>query len=163
MEIVEELGQLNEMKEIRSVRENGSLRIQKSFENCPSLADQHMAHLSNINWLIKRYTPDEVSQYLAARQVRPEIIGHDFSQEMSLQEAKNVVVKAKRVFSELPDEVRSLFASPLAFIKFIDNPQNADKLVKLGIVDAQRLVDVKDNSIDAIKETTTTTKEEAKV
>lgn len=70
-------------------RQDGSLRIQQDFTNCPTMTEQHTAHLTDINYLIKTYKPDEIAMYLATRAAhRKEILGHDFAQEPNLQEAK---------------------------------------------------------------------------
>lgn len=80
-EIVKQ-GKLNEVIIVRTTRPDGSIREQQDFEFCPSMAEQHTAHLTDINYLIEKYKPDELAAYLAARtQYRQEIVGHDFSQE----------------------------------------------------------------------------------
>nr|QJB20154.1 MAG: internal scaffolding protein [Microvirus sp.] len=134
------LGKLNQVIIKETIRPDGSRRIQQDFSNCPSLAEQHTAHLSDINYLMKKYKPDELASYLAARnQWRQEILGHDFSQEPDMQEAMNAVVRSKQEFNSLPEELRSQFQNHLEFLKFIDNPQNAEKLVKLGILSQNKI------------------------
>lgn len=121
------------IKETR--RANGSLRIQQDFSNCPTLAEQHTAHLTNLNYLIEKYKPDELAAYMAAReQYRKEIVGHDFSAEPSYQDAKNVVYQSRKAFDELPDDIKYQFKNHVEFLKFIDNPANAEKMIKLGIL-----------------------------
>lgn len=121
-------------------RSDGSLRIQQDFTNCPTMAEQHTAHLSDINYLIAKYKPDELSAYLAARsQYRTEVLGHDFSQEPDLQDAKNILYKSKQEFETLPDEVKFQFKSHLEFLKFIDNPDNVQKMLKLGILTVNQI------------------------
>lgn len=130
-----------------TVRPNGSLRIQQDFSNCPTLTEQHTAHLTNLNWLIKKYTSDELAAYMAAReQYRQEILGHDFSQEPDLQGSMNVVVQLKKNFNELPDNIREKFRSPAEFYKFIDNPNNAQKMIDMGLLtkpQVDKLIDPK--------------------
>lgn len=124
-------------------RPNGSLRVSEDYSNCTSLAEQHTAHLSNINYLINKYKPDELQAYLNARnQYRQEILGHDFSKEPSLQDAKNVIYRSKQEFEQLPDDVRRQFSSHLEFLKFIDNPSNAERMLKLGILTPRQLQDI---------------------
>lgn len=132
-------GKLNEVKEIRTLRKNGTLRIQHDFSNCPSMAEQHTGHLTDINYLMAKYKPDEIAAFIAARSTRPEITGHDFSQELSFQDAHNVVYNARKLFFELTPEVRANWQSPLEFIKFIDNPANAEKMVKLGLIKPKQI------------------------
>lgn len=131
---------LNEVIVKTTTRPNGSVRIQQDFSNCPTLAEQHTAHLSDINYLIKTYKPDELASYIAARnQYRQEILGHDFSQELDLQDAKNVIYKSKKEFDSLPEELKYQFKSHLEFLKFIDNPANTEKLIKLGLITPQQI------------------------
>lgn len=128
-------GKLNEVIFTEHRRPNGSLRVQQDFQFCPSLTDQSQAHMTDINALMRKYKPDEIAAYIAARTgYREEILGHDFHLEPSLQDAKQVVYEAKKIFENLSDDIRSQFRSTVDFIKFIDNPANAEKMLKLGIL-----------------------------
>lgn len=116
------------MELIESRRPDGSLRIQYDFSNCPTLAEQHTAHLTDINYLIQKYKPDELDAYLAARaQYRQEILGHDFSLEPDMTYARNAVYESRKQFDALPEEIKGNFLNHLEFLKFIDNPANAEK------------------------------------
>lgn len=133
-------GKINEVIIVETKRANGSIRIQQDFSNCPSLAEQHTAHLTNINYLMEKYKPDEMARYLAERgSYRREILGHDFSLEPSLQEAKNIILRSKQEFEELPDEIRQSFSNHVEFLKFIDNPANQEKMIKLGILKPKQI------------------------
>lgn len=137
---VVESAKLNEVIIRQTRRADGSLRVQQDFSYCPSLTEQHLAHMTDLNHLIAKYKPDELASYIAARsQYRREIIGHDFSMELSLQDAHNAVYAAKKIYSELEPEVRNQFRSTLDFIKFIDNPANAEKMVKLGLISRKQV------------------------
>ena len=153
--LIEE-GKLNEKLFIFKKRADGSLRIQEDYQYCPTMAEQHTAHLSDINYLVERYKPDELAAYMAARATRPEIIGHDFSREPDLQGAKNITYLLKKNFEALPEEIRQNFKNHVEFLKFIDNPANQEKMLKLGLMTKQ---EIKDNTPPA---TTPTTSEETK-
>lgn len=136
-------GKLNEVIIKRTKRKNGTWREQQDFEFCPTMAEQHTAHLTDINYLIERYKPDELAAYIAARnQYRQEIVGHDFSQEPSLQDAKNVIYKSQKEFNELDPDIKSQFKNHVEFLKFIDNPANAEKMLKLGILTKRQLENI---------------------
>lgn len=136
-------GKLNEIITKVTIRPDGSRRIQQDFSACPSLAEQHTQHLSDVNYLMEKYKPDELAAYLHSRnQYRREILGHDFSVEPNLQDAKNVVYQSKQHFLNLPEEVQTQFKNHLEFLKFVDNPQNAQKLIKLGILTAEQLKEI---------------------
>lgn len=147
-------------------RADGSVRIQQDFSYSPTMTEQHTAHLTDINYLIKKYKPDELSAYLAARnQYRQEILGHDFSAELTLQEAKNVVYRSQQEFERLPDDLKYSFKNHVEFLKFVDNPQNAEKLIRLGYITKEQLKNLQ--SLDRVEttpttKTTTTTKNEEK-
>lgn len=132
---IEKQGKLNQIIVKTTKRANGSIRIQQDFDLCPSLAEQHSAHMSDINYLMEKYKPDELTAYIAARnQYRQEILGHDFSREPNLQTAKNIQLNMKRLYQNLPQEIQQQFGSPLDFLKFIDNPSNEEKLIKMGLM-----------------------------
>lgn len=133
-EIVSE-GKLNEIVYHKSRRPNGSLRIEQDFSFCPTMTEQHTAHLTDLNYLIERYRPDELAAYIAAKNAhKQEIIGHDFSQEPDLQSAMNITYKLRMEFENLDEEVKKHFKNHVEFLKFIDNPANQEKMLKLGLM-----------------------------
>lgn len=128
-------GKLNQVVYVETRRPDGSLRIQQDFRFCPTMAEQHTAHLTNLNYLVEKFKPDELAAYIEARnQYRREIEGHDFSREPNLQEAKNIVYQSRQEFEKLPDEIKMQFKSHLEFLKFVDNPSNEQTLIKLGLI-----------------------------
>lgn len=156
-EIVSE-GKLNEVITVETKRDNGSLRIQQDFSFCPTLAEQHTAHLSDLNYLISKYKPDELAAYMAARNsYRQEIIGHDFSKEPSLQEAKDQIYYMKKYYELLPEEIKQQFKNHVEFLKFIDNPANQEKMIKLGLLKPHEIKNLTDpdpkNENETINET----------
>lgn len=133
-------GKLNEIKTVLTKRANGSTRIQQDFENCPSMAEQHSAHETDINHLISKFQPDQLQAYLNLRnQMRPEITDHDFSREPDMQNAKNEIYRLKQAYADLPEEITNNFRSLPEFLKFIDNPQNEEKMIKLGLLNKAAL------------------------
>ncbi|AZL82822.1 internal scaffolding protein [Apis mellifera associated microvirus 33] len=163
-EIVEEMGKLNEVIIKETRRPNGTLRRTLDFKNCPTLAEQHSAHLTDLNYLIAKHKPDELAAYLAAReQSRPEIIGHDFTREPELMDAKTIVYHMKKHFEALPSEIKDQFKSHVEFLKFIDNPANQDKMIKLGLLKQKEIDQLtgKEAAAQVNAATTTTTQEAA--
>lgn len=134
------LDALNKVIIKETKRANGSIRIQQDFSNCPTMAEQHTAHLTDINYLIEKFKPDELNAYLQARsQYRQEIVNHDFASEPAMQEAKNMVYHSRQAFEALPDNVKNQFKSHLEFLKFADIPTNAQKLIDLKILTPKHL------------------------
>lgn len=153
---------LNEVIIEESVRPNGTRRVRLNFEYCPTLTEQHTAHLTDINYLIKKYKPDELAAYIAARaQHKQEIVGHDFSQEPDLQGAKNIIYTSKQEFEKLDPKIKQSFRNHVEFLKFIDNPANAEKMVKLGLLSKKQIQKLQTPEMNtATGKTTTTTSEE---
>lgn len=159
-----ELASKMSMREEVTVRKNGRLRIQYDYSSCPSKTDPSQARDTDINYLMERYKPDELANYIAARNMnRQEIVGHDFSQEPDLQGAKNAVYRMEQAFLELPEEIRRQFESPLAFFKFIDNPANEEKMLKMGILTKKQVDKVKAVDPTAAQSTVTSTGEAASI
>lgn len=128
---------------------NKQPRIQYGYENVPSRAEQHGWQDTDINYLMKRYSPDELSNYIASRnQHRIEILDHDFSKEPNLQEAKNIVVELNRQYDSLPEELKRMFNGPLEFLKYVDNPENREKLIKLGLIKEKEVAKLQDKLDD---------------
>lgn len=143
---VDEFGQpvkspkLNQLLYKITKRKDGSTRIQQDFSYSPTLTEQHTAHLTDINYLVKKYKPDELQAYISARnQYRQEILGHDFSVEPSLQDAKNIVYRSQQEFEQLPDDLKYSFKNHVEFLKFVDNPANAEKLIRAGYITKEQL------------------------
>lgn len=135
-----QIGKLNEMTVDEYIRPNGTRAVRYGFENCPTLAEQHTAHLTDINYLMEKYKPDELSRYLAARnQYRQEIVGHDFAQEPNLQQAMDIRYRLRKEYDELPDDIKNHFGNHVEFLKFIDNPANQEKMLKLGILKQKQI------------------------
>lgn len=113
----------------------GEYREQQCFADCPSQADQSQRDENNINVLMKKYKPDELAAYLAAKNLqRPEIINHDFSEEPELMQAMNVAKKIEDQFNELPESIRVMFkGKPAEFLKYCENPKNRKQLETWGL------------------------------
>lgn len=136
-------GKLNEVIIKVTPRINSTPRIQQDFSFCPTLTEQHSAHMSDINYLIQKYKPDELAAYIAARaQHRQEILGHDFSNEPTFQDAKNTVYRMRQAFEELDPDIKNQFKNHIEFLKFIDNPANQEKMLKLGLLKKKEIAEL---------------------
>lgn len=152
-----ESGKFNQVIIKETKRPNGTVRYQQDYSNCPTLAEQHTAHLTNVNYLIQKYKPDELAAYMAARNAhRSEILGHDFATEPSMQDAKNMVYNSKQIFEKLPEEIQSQFKNPLEFFKFVDNPVNQEKLIKFGLLERKQIESITKPTETTEKATTST-------
>lgn len=130
---------LNEIRLIVKKRPNGSYSYCQDFQYCISKTDQHSSYMTDINYLMEKYKPDELAQYIAARNShRVEITNHDFTIEPSLQDAKNELYNLKKDFEALPPEIKSQFQSTLDFMKFIDDPRNHSQMVRMGLIEPKK-------------------------
>lgn len=152
---------LNQVLEAYSIRENGTIRLQYDFQYCPSMTEQHTAHMTDLNYLVGKHKPDELMAYLAARrQHRQEILGHDFSKEPSILDAKNVVVKMRNAFENLPEEVSKHFRNHVEFLRFIDNPENTKKMLSMGLLVPKQIAELKGEPASTPTPTPTTPTQE---
>lgn len=127
-------------------KETGRRRISFDYSNCIDQVDHTQARDTDLNYLVKKFTPYQLGQYIAARsQSRKEIIGHDFSREPDLQSAKNEVYRLEQAFRKLPEEVQNKFKNSYEFLKFIDNPANAEQMVKLNLLTKKEIQTVQDS------------------
>lgn len=137
-------GKINEVIIHEHKRADGTVSIAFDYQFCPTMTEQHSAHMTDLNYLIAKYKPDELAAYIAARnEGRQEIIGHDFSKEPDFADAKNIVYQMRKSFDELSDDVKKHFASHVEFLKFIDNPANQEKMLKLGLMTKKEIEKVK--------------------
>ncbi len=62
----------------------------------------------------------------------------DFSGVLDYHSAMNAVLAAQDAFSELPATIRARFENdPNSLIRFLDDPNNRDEAIKLGLVDSK--------------------------
>nr|QJB20966.1 MAG: internal scaffolding protein [Microvirus sp.] len=142
-------------------------RIIHDYSGTISRTDQHTAHANDLNQLVKRYTIDELSMYVATKNMgRQPITGHDFSIEPSKQDAMNEVKRLKDAFELLPTEVKQQFQGPLDFIKFVDDPKNMQRMIDMGLMKEHKQPEPEPEKIQKVKiindddDQTTTTKKQ---
>lgn len=110
---------------------------------------QSMAAECDINNIMRQY--EQTGLIAHVNQYEGEY--GDFTDVVDYQTACNVVMMANEMFSTLPSAVRARFQNdPSAFLAFVDNPDNKEEMVKLGLSrvrdqsDADRIVDAIRNS-----------------
>ena len=98
----------------------------------PSLTQQHSKDQVDINNIMKRYIKTGVLDHVAKYQPQ-----YRDNNATDYQESMNIVIKADEMFSELPAQARKHFDNdPAAFLDFVQDPANHDKLHELGLTDA---------------------------
>lgn len=94
-----------------------------------SLVQQHAKDECDINKIVEKHQRTGV---LPVNQQQP--VYGDFSSPVEFQEAMNIVNTAKAAFESLDAKVRKQFDNnPAEFLAFVDDPANAEELVKMGL------------------------------
>lgn len=93
----------------------------------PSMTHQEFKDECDINNIMKRYNYNQLPDIA-------ETVGQ-FSQIVDYQEMLNATIHAREAFMQLPAQIRQRFNdSPQAIIEFLDDENNRDEAIKLGLV-----------------------------
>lgn len=103
-----------------------------SFKGDEGLTQQSFREECDINVIVKRFgLTGELPENL-----RMPVSG-DFTGVSDFQTAMNLVVEAQAQFMTVPAEIRERFNhDPAKLIAFLENPNNKDEAIKLGLVNA---------------------------
>lgn len=120
------------------VDESGNLIRNQVGIDCSGdepLTEQAHKQEVDINQIIRRHGIDMIQKtaMLASREFQfDDVTGNDF------QEAMEKVLKAQHTFESLPSQIRKEFDhNPAVFLDFVQNPENADRMVELGLANKQ--------------------------
>lgn len=103
----------------------------------PSKAIQSEKDSSDINFIVERFG---ITQMVPIGPKLPEY--GDFDEINDYQSALNAVRVAGEEFMQLPAKLRSRFDNdPQKLLEFLDNPENKDEAVKLGLTKPVPIVD----------------------
>jgi hypothetical protein len=122
------------VKVINKIRPDGTTSVTFDYTGCPSKTEPHHYNETNLDYLVKKYKPDELIAYLQARTFNRNPQFHDFNVEPNLQDAMNIRYKLNKKFQELPTAVQAHFGNVLNYMRFIDNPDNIPALQKMGLL-----------------------------
>ena len=91
----------------------------------------------DVNKIIAKYDKHGLLQHVSRFEAQfGDVSGIDF------KEAQDLVAKAKSSFNDLPSEIRNRFKnSPQELLAFMDDPNNRDEAIKLGIIDPRWTID----------------------
>jgi phage internal scaffolding protein len=96
-----------------------------------SLTQQHFKDQCDINNIIRQYDRTGLITHVA----KAKAFYGDFTLVNEYQDALNLVMEAQDTFGELPAEIRAQFENdPGAFFEFVSNPQNADEMKRMGLI-----------------------------
>ena len=107
--------------------------VSLSFEGTETLTEQHHKDRCSILKIMKQY--DRTGLITHVNRSTSEY--GDFTTVNEYQENLNMVIAAQDSFSKLPSDIREEFANdPGRFFEFATNPDNADRMVELGLANA---------------------------
>lgn len=119
--------------EIRSRYNAGVREGWKS--SVPSMTQQQFKDEADINYIVSMYDSSGVMPtFHGDGQPAQPVFGDFASLPDNAQEMYNRMIEAKNNFDSLPLEVRKRFNyDPAAFLDFVDNPENLDELLAMGL------------------------------
>jgi phage internal scaffolding protein len=96
----------------------------------PVLTEQAHKDECDMNRILDKYQKTGFIEHAKKHEGR-----YDDVTNVDFQEAMNVVANVKSMFEELPSKFRAEFENnPGKFLEFAQNPQNAEKMHKMGIL-----------------------------
>jgi phage internal scaffolding protein len=99
----------------------------------PSLAKQSMKAECDINNIMKQFSKTGLLLHTNKHQGQY----GDFITSTDYHEAMDSVLEAREAFDSLPSKIRLRFQNdPAQFLEFVQNPDNSDELVKMGLAKA---------------------------
>lgn len=135
-------------------RADGSVDVVE-HNSLPSKTKQEFAAEVDINNIMKPYTYDQLPDM-------PGIIG-EFSQLTDFHERATQVAAATSAFNRLPGFIRQRFnQDPVALTKFLENEDNYEEALKLGLVNPREEVKP-DEALAALKDIAKNTTKKTKV
>lgn len=100
------------------------------------LVQQQYKDECDLNWILNRLTPEDIEE----RRLAAQGVYADFTNVMDYGEAKMLVAQCDAAFMSLSPKIRSRFDNdPNAFIEFMEDSQNDEEAVRLGLKSADVL------------------------
>jgi phage internal scaffolding protein len=94
------------------------------------LTEQAHKRECDMNHILRDYQRTGLIRHAAKNKGR-----YDDVSAVDFQSAMDTVTQAKKMFDELPANIRKRFANnPAAFLEFVGSPENKDEMIKLGII-----------------------------
>lgn len=98
----------------------------------PSMTKQSFQDECNINNIMAKFQKTGAINHYAKHAPH-----YGDATPIQLTEALNIVIQAQDMFDDLPSSIRKRFNnSPEEFLEFVQNPENADEMVKMGLKNA---------------------------
>lgn len=122
-------------------RKDGSRRVSQSFKNEKSRTKQCFQSECDINTILKKYRKTGLLEHVNR-------FGGDYSDVSGVgdyQQSLNQVMLAQDMFESLPADIRTKFGNdPGRFLDFVEDPQNEEELIELGLKPRQHVKTLED-------------------
>ncbi len=110
-----------------SVSESTSLKCEDE-----SLTQQQFKDESSLDFILNRYALTGILPDQSVKPIFDDLVGIS----TDYHEALDLVLRAEDSFYDLPSSLRERFLNdPRSLIRFLDDPNNRDEAVKLGLID----------------------------
>lgn len=97
----------------------------------PSRTAQEFKEECDINRIMRRYQhTGALTHFAKYAPIYGEISSCD------LQEAENLLIRARQLFADLPSSLRDRFHTPEAFLDFVQDANNRDEMIALGLTES---------------------------
>ncbi len=125
-------------KETKEISAN-KRKYAKVFKK-PSLTKRSFKNECDVNQVMARFEKTGVIDHVNQR--RP--VYTDVSNFEDYQTSIGIVLSAHRQFEQLPSKIRARFENdPGEFLKFIENPENKQEAIEIGLIEAPKNPEVK--------------------
>lgn len=109
-----------------------------TLDTGPGLTEQAHKKETDMNYILRDYARTGFIKHAKNFQGR-----YDDVAVQDFQEAMFIVNQAQSMFAELPGHLRKRFQNdPAEFLEFVQNPENGDEMLRLGILKGNDGVDV---------------------
>lgn len=124
-------------------------RYKKAVIDCSEdeiITEQSHRDEVDINNIVKRHGIDLLQKVNALQQPQ-----WDEDPLNDFQEAMQIVTKAQSTFDQLPSDIRRQFNnSPAEFVDFVQNPNNIDAIVEMGL--ATRIPEIQPTQVEIVNQ-----------
>lgn len=126
-------------KTIEITEKDGTVirRKVQTINSDPSMTKQSFKNECDINNILKKHAKtgliNHVNQYEG---------NYDVATSLDFKQAMDLVTSAQQMFDDLPSSVRDRFQNdPAQFLDFVQNPDNAQEMVKMGLATASAVAE----------------------
>jgi phage internal scaffolding protein len=110
------------------VRANGRIGYKKIYHD-PTMAKQSFKESCDVNHILKKYQKTGVLPIMKNQKLY-----EDFADAPTYHESMNIIAKSTEQFEGLDADLRDRFNNdPYKFLEFVNNEDNSDEMIKLGL------------------------------